>query len=452
MHFQRKVSLLLLAANLGTVGVLTAVVYTRMSEEQREALRARVTSIAATAALSVDGDLHQVIPATPAALESPLYPQLQSQLRQILAANPGLRYVWTMVKSPRAGETIFVGDVGGGTKQPGRRYKAENIPDLWAGFKAPSADRKSVRDPWGVSISGYAPIRNSSGKVVALLGVDVYDQQLFLLRQRFLRFLAFSGGLAVGISLLLGGWIARRIARPLNRLVQGMHRVESGDLQSSVQMGTGDEFEEAAAAFNRMTRGLRASREELKAAFLHAIQSLTSALEAKDSYTRGHSSSVTRYAMEIARAMGKSPAEIETLSKLAVLHDIGKIGIHDATLQKPSTLTPEERAALRQHPTIGVKILTPLGLSEDELSLILYHHEREDGSGYPYGIDRSKISDLVAIVSVADSYDAMTSYRPYQQARTPAQALAELRRCAGTQFRPEVVEAFAGLLKKTGLL
>lgn len=452
MRFQRKVSLLLLTANLGTVLALSAVVYTRMFREQREALRNRVIGIASTAALSIDGDFHSLIPPDPSAIQLPAYQQLQSQLRQVLAANPGLRYVWTMVKSRTPGETLFVGDVGGSTPQPGRRYQATGIPDLWAGFNAPSADRQDVRDPWGVSISGYAPIRNRSGQGVALLGVDVYDQQLFLLRQRFLRFLAFSLAFAALMGLVTGGWVARRIARPLDRLVQGMHRVESGDLRHSVHLRTADEFEEAAAAFNRMTHALRASRDELRAAFLKTIQSLTSALEAKDPYTRGHSSSVTQFATEIARALGKSTPEIEILSRLAILHDIGKIGVHDATLLKPSSLTPEERSSMQEHPSIGARILASLDLSEEELALILHHHEREDGSGYPRGLDRTKISDLVAIVSVADAYDAMISHRPYRQARKPAEALVELRRCAGTQFRPEAVEALAIVLEKNGCL
>jgi len=452
MRFQRKIALLLIAVQAGVILLLSALVYPRMAGEQMDNLRQRVTGVAATAALSVDGDLHQTIPPHPSAIDSPAYQKLQSQLRQILAANPGLRYVWTMVRSRRPGETLFIGDVGGGKKQPGRRYNASRIPDLWEGFRSPTADRRSVRDPWGMSISGYAPIRNSAGETVALLGVDVYDQQLYALQERFKRFLLVSLGLAVLAGLVTAALLGRRIARPLQQLVAGMQRVGAGHLNEEVLLKTGDEFEEAAAAFNRMTRDLAASREELHAAFLNTVQTLVTALEAKDPYTRGHSVSVTRLATGIGQAMSRSPQEIETLSRLAVLHDIGKIGVQDATLQKPSGLTDPERQSMQQHPVIGARILGPLKMPEEELALILNHHEREDGSGYPRGIGRSDISDLVAIVSVADAFDAMTSHRPYRPPMKPAEALAELRRCAGSQFRTEVVEALAVVLGETGRL
>ena len=453
MSFQRKTTVLILLLEIGTILLLAWLTYPRLYEEQREMLRRAVTGIASTAVLSIDGDLHASIPPEPSSASLPAYRQLQTQLKQILAANPGVRYVWTMVPSQKPGETLFVGDVGGGgAKIPGRPYNAAAIPDLWEGFKIPTADREEVEDPWGVSISGYAPIRNRAGEVVALLGVDVYDRELYRLRQGFVRFLLISLPAALLLGLLLGAWAGKTIAQPLKRLVAGMKQVEQGDLEQRVEILTGDELQEAAAAFNRMTQGLQQARAQLRTAFLKTIQSLMTALEAKDPYTRGHSVSVVGYASEIARVLAKPEREIEMLERLSVLHDIGKIGIHDATLLKPSSLDPEERRSIQQHPTIGAKILSPLDLSPEELELIASHHEREDGAGYPQGLDRSKISDLVAIVSVADAYDAMTSRRPYRHAMPAAQALAELRRMAGTQFRPEVVEGLAIVLEKKGLV
>ena len=453
MSFQRKATVLILLLEAGTVLLLAGLTYPRLYLEQQESLRRSVTGIASTAALSVDGDLHASIPPEPSSASLPVYQQLQTRLKQILSANPGIRYVWTMVPGRKPGETLFVGDVGGsGSKVPGRPYNAAAIPDLWEGFKVPTADRKEIRDPWGVSISGYAPIRNRDGQAVAVLGVDVYDRELYRLRQGFVRFLLISLPVVLLLALGMGAWAARRIARPLKRLAAGMKQVEQGDLDQQVEISTGDELQEAAAAFNRMTRGLQAARAELRAAFLKTIQSLMTALEAKDPYTRGHSVSVVGYASEMARVLAKPAREIEMLERLSLLHDIGKIGIHDATLLKPASLSPEERHSIQQHPSIGAKILAPLDLSPEELELIASHHEREDGTGYPKGLDRSKISDLVAIVSVADAYDAMTSRRPYRQAVQPAAALAELRRMAGTQFRPEAVEALAIVLEKKGLV
>lgn len=448
MTFQRKVTLVLIVVNMTLTCALAGLTYPRLFNEQFEWLRTKVRSTAATGILSIDGDLHQTLPADPSAIALPAYRKLQTQLRKILGANPGTRYVWTMVKSEKSGETIFVGDVGGARSKPGLRYDASVAPQLLAGFDGPTADRSPVKDPWGISISGYAPIRNQAGQVVAVLGVDVYGKELYIFRRRFERLLILSLALGLLLAILLGGVVARWIAKPLASLIHGMRRVETGALTHEVTLTTGDEFQEAAAAFNRMTAGLRAARDELRESFIKTVQSLMHALEAKDPYSRGHSVSVTRYATQIAQALGKSDREIETLNRLTMLHDIGKIGIHDAVLLKPGSFTEEERRSMQEHPSIGGKILAPLGLSSEELALILGHHEREDGSGYPQGLDRSQISDLVAIVSVADAYDAMTSHRPYRHAMKPEEALKELRRVAGTQFRPEAVEALALIVSR----
>ncbi|MBI1953551.1 MAG: HD domain-containing protein [Candidatus Omnitrophica bacterium] len=451
MTFRRKVTIVLVLASSGLILGVGGLTYPPMAREQFEVVRQIARGIAVTGSLTIGGDLHQTIPADPSALNLPAYQELQQGLRKILGSNPGVRFAWTMVKSDRPGETIFVGDVGDARPSPGLRYDASQIPKLWEGFEGPASDRSPVQDPWGTSISGYAPIRNSAGKTVAVLGVDFYGRQLYRFREQFQRLIAI--GLVVGIffSILMGSLIARWIALPVDHLVAGMRRVEGGELTYEVALKTGDEFEEASNAFNRMTRSVLKAREDLKAAFLKTIHSLVSALEAKDPYTRGHSISVTRYAIEIARAMGKSVKEIETIEKLSVLHDIGKIGIHDAVLQKPGGFTDEERKAMQEHPAIGGRILAPLGLTEEEISLITYHHEREDGGGYPHGVDRSKIPDSVAIITVADAYDAMTSHRPYRAAMKPDKAVEELRKNAGSQFRPQVVEALIRVLREKGL-
>jgi len=448
MTFQRRVTGVLVLV-IGSFILLAASVVTPLAyRENLEGMRQMVRGIAATGTLSIDGDRHEAIPPNPSAVTLPAYQELQNQLRKILGTNPGLRYVWTMVPGKQPDEMLFVGDVGGAEPKPGLAYKASRIPELLAGFQGPSADRTPVKDLWGISVSGYAPIRNKTGKVVAILGVDVYGKQLYEFRRRCQIFLAVSLGLGIFAAVLLGWLLGRWIAHPLDQLVHGMRRVGAGELSHEVKLATGDEFQEAAGAFNRMTKAFSVAQRNLRESFINAVRSLMTALEAKDPYTRGHSESVTEYAIQIAKALAKSSREIETLNRLAVLHDIGKIGIHDAVLQKPSFFTPEERQAMQVHPTIGAKILAPLGLTPEELALIVSHHEREDGSGYPQGLDRSKISDLVAIVSVADAYDAMTSHRPHRPAMKPQEALEELRRAAGTQFRPEMVEALAYILQQ----
>lgn len=175
------------------------------------------------------------------------------------------------------------------------------------------------------------------------------------------------------------------------------------------------------------------------------VEALTAALEAKDTYTKGHSSRVSTYACRIAQEMGLSPGQIDLLRTGAIFHDIGKIGIPDAILQKPGPLTPEERAIIQTHPLMGVSILENIDAYKEILDFVRYHHERYDGGGYPDGCKGDNLPLAVYILGVADSYDAITSARPYCKARTPLDAARILRAEAGKQFHPEVARVAAGL-------
>jgi len=175
---------------------------------------------------------------------------------------------------------------------------------------------------------------------------------------------------------------------------------------------------------------------------LDTLRSLVTTIEAKDIYTRQHSLRVTDLALNIAAMLGCSREEMEILSFGGILHDIGKIGIRDSILLKPTRLTPDEYNLVKQHPVIGTRIVEPLGLIEDERDIIRHHHERLDGLGYPDGLKGNQVSLLVRIMGVADAFDAMTSDRPYRVARSVEQSLQELIRGRGRQFDPDVVAGF----------
>ncbi len=175
---------------------------------------------------------------------------------------------------------------------------------------------------------------------------------------------------------------------------------------------------------------------------INTLQSLVAAIEARDSYTQQHSQRVTSIAALIAEEMGCTQDEIDTIKFAGMLHDIGKISISDAILLKKDRLTPEEIEIIQQHPLIGEKILQPLGLLPAERAIVRHHHERWDGTGYPDSLKGNEIPFLARIIAVADSYDAMTSNRPYRTARENGKALDEIRRCSGTQFDKAVVDAF----------
>ncbi|GIV02483.1 MAG: HD domain-containing protein [Armatimonadetes bacterium] len=180
--------------------------------------------------------------------------------------------------------------------------------------------------------------------------------------------------------------------------------------------------------------------------FLQTMESLATALEARDEYTRGHSQRVCEVSMMIGERMGLSPAALEELRVGTILHDIGKIGVPDAILNKPGRLTDEEFEIMKTHTIKGYEICKPLNLSEGVLMIIRNHHERLDGSGYPDGLRGGDLPLPLRIVCVADAFDAMSSRRPYRGVMPIKKVLAELSRHAGTQFDPVVVEHLKELL------
>ncbi len=182
--------------------------------------------------------------------------------------------------------------------------------------------------------------------------------------------------------------------------------------------------------------------------YLRSIHSLIKALEAKDRYTRGHSQRVTLYSMAIASHLDLPPAPLEDLRYAAVLHDLGKIGVRETILNKPGSLTSEEFLEVERHPAVATRILSPIPLFRDILPAILHHHERFDGKGYPGRIAGKEIPLHSRIMAVADTYDAMTSTRAYRPALSEEEASAEILRCAGTQFDPEVVSVFLSVKDK----
>jgi response regulator RpfG family c-di-GMP phosphodiesterase len=182
--------------------------------------------------------------------------------------------------------------------------------------------------------------------------------------------------------------------------------------------------------------------ENIFSSIIGAITSLINALDARDTYTKDHSNRVTRYALEIARAYSSSQDVLDSISFAGPLHDVGKIGIRDSVLLKQGSFTAEERELMKSHVVRGEEILRPLNLLEPEKAVVLYHHERWDGKGYPNGLAHENIPLCARIFSVADAFDAMTSTRPYRNALSNDVAKEEIGRCAGTQFDPKVVEAF----------
>jgi HD-GYP domain-containing protein (c-di-GMP phosphodiesterase class II) len=263
--------------------------------------------------------------------------------------------------------------------------------------------------------------------------------------QRTARLLAL---LAVLLSIGVSIFAARRITNPLQVLTQSGRALARGDFSQRVHLRSRTEIGELAETFNTMSReleqfveDLKRAAEENRALFLGSIQMLAGAVDEKDPYTRGHSDRVTRYSLMIGKEMNLDAAFMETLQISAQLHDVGKIGIEDRILKKPGALTAEEFEVMKTHTTKGANILRPVTQLAEMLPGIELHHEALDGRGYPYGLKGDQIPLLARVIAVADTFDALTTNRPYQHAHTPEEALKIIQNLAGKRLHPDPVAA-----------
>jgi HD-GYP domain-containing protein (c-di-GMP phosphodiesterase class II) len=263
--------------------------------------------------------------------------------------------------------------------------------------------------------------------------------------QRNARLLAL---LAVLLSIGVSIYAARKITNPLQILTQSSRALARGDFSQRVDLHSQTEIGELADTFNTMSQelerfveDLKRAAEENRALFLGSIQMLAGAVDEKDPYTRGHSDRVTRYSMLIGKEMNLPPTFLETLQISAQLHDVGKIGIEDHILRKPGALTAEEFEVMKTHTTKGANILRPVSQLAEMLPGIELHHEALDGRGYPYGLNGDQIPLLARVIAVADTFDALTTNRPYQQAHTPEEAFKIIKNLAGKRLDPNAVAA-----------
>ena len=199
-------------------------------------------------------------------------------------------------------------------------------------------------------------------------------------------------------------------------------------------------------------RDLQEARREAERTYIQTVESLAVALEAKDRYTAGHSQRVKKFSVLIARSLALPKEEVDVVSQVALLHDIGKIGMVDKILNKPAKLTPEERDLVKAHPVVGAQILAPVSTFARHIDGIRHHHEMYDGSGYPDGLKGNDIPLAARIVCLADAFDAMTSTRPYRIGLPLEFAMKEMQKMAGKQFCPACVDAFVRVLRSTGVI
>jgi len=264
------------------------------------------------------------------------------------------------------------------------------------------------------------------------------------------------GGVALLFAIIAAVLFASNIARPIRLLAERTAEIARGNYQQRVELKTThNEIGELASNFNVMSTAIEQAVEQLKKAanenhllFINSVRMLAAAIDAKDPYTRGHSERVARYSIGIGKNLNLPEKEMRNLRISALLHDVGKIGIDDRILRKPGALSDDEFEVMKGHPAKGAAIMSGVAQLIDIIPGMKYHHEKWSGGGYPDGIEGDEIPMQARIVAIADTFDAMTTNRPYQKAMEINYVVEKIKSFAGTRFDPKVVEAFVQAVKR----
>jgi putative nucleotidyltransferase with HDIG domain len=288
-------------------------------------------------------------------------------------------------------------------------------------------------------------LQQGDAQVFVLESIDAAARPIIKGALRTLVAIAIGAFVLAGIASF---WLARTISRPVDRMSSSLLAMtQSRDFDNPVApSGSSLEVDTLTTAFNTMMASVRAAEAETLSAYLGTIRALAVALDARDPYTAGHSERVSAISVAVGRRMQLDAAELEVPRLGALLHDIGKIGISDHILMKPTRLTHEEYETIKEHPLLGARILRNIPYLAPHIPIVELHHERPDGKGYPHGLQGTGIPLLARIVHVADAFDAMTSARAYRPALGTSHGLRELWRCAGSEFDAEVVHALGECL------
>ncbi len=326
-------------------------------------------------------------------------------------------------------------------------------------LRAPVRLTKTYLDPLtspaGDVLGSLCPVGDPPWAVITARELGVAFAAVRAMARRTV-IIAVAAGL---LAMLAGGLLARRITTPLRNLAEVTSAVAAGDLARRVPVRSrnelgrlGDNFNQMAAEIERYVGSLRSALQENQELLVDAIRALAAAIDAKSPYTRGHSERVGQYAVAIGRHLGLDEEELRKLQISALLHDVGKIGIEDAILQKPGSLTEVEFAQMRAHPLKGAAIVSPIKRLKEMLAGIRSHHENWSGGGYPDGLVGEEIPLVARVIAAADVFDAMTTHRPYQRALGLESVYARIRELAGTRLDPAVVAAFFAAIEAGDLV
>jgi putative nucleotidyltransferase with HDIG domain len=266
------------------------------------------------------------------------------------------------------------------------------------------------------------------------------------------------GLLLIALSMIIGVVAAKAITYPIDMLTRTARSIAERDFTQRAEIHSHTEIDDLAETFNHMAEdiqlhigNLKTASEENRQLFMDSIEMIAAAVDAKDPYTKGHSGRVAQYSVILAREIGLPEEEVDKIRISATLHDVGKIGIEDRVLKKPGVLTNEEFEIMKRHTVMGYEIVRQVKQLNEMLPGIRWHHEALNGRGYPDGVKGDELPLMTRIIAVADTFDAITTDRPYQAGSEFPKALEILRKHAGTKYDPLVVDAMYAALAKGSL-
>jgi len=315
--------------------------------------------------------------------------------------------------------------------------------------KAPVRLTESYDDPRGAlrtrMLGTVAPVGRPDWGVV----VQKPEERAYASVTKMVRATIMWISIALALAIVTGILFSSRIARPIRALAARTREIAGGNYQQMGDFKSHNEIGELAENFNVMSGAIEKAVDQLKKAanenhllFLNSVRMLAAAIDAKDPYTRGHSERVARYSIAIGKNLGLPEREMRNLRISALLHDVGKIGIDDRILRKPGALSDDEFEVMKGHPAKGAAIMSGVAQLIDIIPGMKYHHEKWSGGGYPEGLVGEQIPMQARIVAIADTFDAMTTNRPYQKAMELTYVVDKIKSFGGTRFDPRVIDAF----------
>jgi len=420
-----------------------AMLYVRGVQALKENVRHGLIRTATVAAAMVDGDAHQSF-TSPRQETTPAYFRAIKPLAAVQMANGDIKYVSTFIL--RDDKVYFVLD-----PTPPGTYTADGIenkshimqyfpdahPKMLSALRSgkAEADDEPTKDEWGMLMSGYAPIHDSHGRMVGIVGVAVTEDRYVARLAGMLGAAKIGFAMAVVLAAVTGSFVFVGYKRLLH--AEDDRRCAAALLQEAY-----DDLEKRVAA---RTTELADANWSLNQAYHATIEGWSRALDLRDEETHGHSERVTLLTLRLAAELHIDQDQLIHVERGALLHDIGKMAVPDAILEKRGPLTEEEWEIMRLHPFHAWQMLSPIEFLRPALDIPLYHHEKWDGTGYPQGVAGEEIPLSARLFAVVDVWDALCSDRPYRKAWSPDRVLDHIHSLSGTHFDPEVVRVFMAL-------